>query len=81
MRLTSIAVTDFLALPSLSFELDTTLTVITGANGVGKSTLLAACTLAKQAVACAVNGDVEPLELQWSAACHDGGSGVQAFVR
>ncbi|MEU4396842.1 AAA family ATPase [Kribbella sp. NPDC023855] len=80
MRLTRISAKDFLALPSLDLTVDNNLTVITGANGVGKSTVLAACSLAKDAMAAAVAGDTTQLDTDWASACRDDGVAFEVRV-
>lgn len=73
MRLTTVTARDFLALSHLDLALDRDRVVITGPNGVGKSSVLAVGQLANDALAGLAGHDLrDRLNMEWAAAGHEG---------
>ncbi|MFC7597568.1 AAA family ATPase [Terrabacter sp. GCM10028922] len=80
MLLTRIRALNFLALDAIDLELGER-TTITGPNNVGKSTVLAAVSLAQDAVAAAASPEAfSRLTAEWASAGHEGAQGFEVRV-
>lgn len=79
MRITSISVNNFLALTEATVKTDAPLIVLTGANGTGKSTLIEAVGLARDAVRAAIRRTVD-FDALWATAGHDGAESFEVRI-
>lgn len=72
MRVTGLRASNFLPFRELQLNLDRGLTVVTGPNGVGKSSLGRAMQLAKDALLATISNDWSALERDYGEASHFG---------
>lgn len=73
MLLTRVRTHNFLTLDALDFDLNRRRTIVTGQNNVGKSTVLAAVSLAIDALGAAADGNRMPrFDAEWSRSGHRG---------
>ncbi|MEU4424723.1 AAA family ATPase [Actinoplanes sp. NPDC024001] len=81
MRVTEISIRTFLGIDRVTVSTDRPLTVITGANGSGKSRLIHALRMARAAVAGADRISDSTLDTEWAGAGHHGSGSFQVKVR